>query len=188
MLPTELLVASTKVLADGSRSEGAVVRLQSANWRVDDSPYSQAEAEDQPDRELPSLDQLDYAVLRLERSVGNEAIGNNPSPGAPPRGWIKLNGQPPLEQGMPLLIAQHPNGSPLKLAFDTKSLIGVNGNGTRVRYATNTEHGSSGSPCFNIDWQLVALHHLGDPAWKSQFNEGVPIGVIAKRLSAAFAQ
>ena len=104
-----------KVLADGSRSEGAVVRLHSADWRVDDSPYSQAEAEDQPDRELSSLDQLDYAVLRLERSVGNEAIGNNREfPAAPPRGWIKLNGQPALEQGMPLLIA-HPDGSPLKL-------------------------------------------------------------------------
>ena len=87
---------------------------------------------------------------------------------------------------MPLLIAQHPDGSPLKLALDTEGVTSVNANGTRVRYATNTEGGSSGSPCFNIDWKLVALHHLGDPArdrQKPKFNQGVPIGIIGKRLS-----
>ena len=190
-LPSEQIACrfDYKVLADGSRSEGAVARLHNNNWEVDGSPYSPAEAENQPDRELPTLDQLDYAVMRLERPIGREPIGANPSSGAPPRGWIELNGQPLLEQGMPLLIAQHPAGSPLKLAFDTKSVIGVNGNGTRVRYATNTERGSSGSPCFSLDWQIVALHHLGDPSWKSpKFNQGVPIGVIAKRLAAAFPE
>jgi V8-like Glu-specific endopeptidase len=31
-----------------------------------------------------------------------------------------------------------------------------------VRYAVNTEPGTSGSPVFDKDWRLVALHHLGD--------------------------
>jgi len=100
-----------------------------------------------------------------------------------------LTGQPALDTDMPVLIVQHPDGSPLKFALDTKGVMGVNGNGTRVRYATNTEHGSSGSPCFNIDWEIIALHHLGDPAWKAPtFNEGVPIGMIATRLAAHQAQ
>ena len=177
-----------KALADGSTLDGVTVKLHASDWRVDNSPYSKAEAENQPDRELPGTDQLDYAVVRLERPAGNEPVGTNAAPDAPLRGWIKLNGQPPLEKDMPLLIVQHPDGAPLKFAFDTKSIIAVNANGTRVRYATNTEHGSSGSPCFNIDWELVALHHMGDPAWNSQFNEGIPIGLIAERLGAAFAQ
>jgi hypothetical protein len=64
-----------KVLADGSCLDGLVVGLHSANWRIDDSPYSPAERDDQPDRELPTLDQLDYAVLQRERPVGKELGG-----------------------------------------------------------------------------------------------------------------
>jgi V8-like Glu-specific endopeptidase len=87
---------------------------------------------------------------------------------------------------MPLMIAQHPDGKPLKLAVDTESVIGVNANQTRVRYATNTEPGSSGSPVFDFDWNLVALHHLGDPAYNHPpaYNQGIPINNIRARLAA----
>jgi len=86
---------------------------------------------------------------------------------------------------MTLMIAQHPDGSPMKFAFDTDSVIGLAGEGRRVRYKTNTEHGSSGSPCFDIDWTLVALHHMGDPNWKKvpEYNQGIPIGLIGTRLA-----
>jgi hypothetical protein len=172
-----------KVLVDGSRAEGALVQLHPTEWLADQSRFSRAEGENQPDRELPTIDELDFALVRVARAIGNEPVGKNTS-GASPRGYIATTAtQPPLEKDMPLLIAQHPNGSPLKLALDTQGVIKVNENGTRVRYATNTEHGSSGSPCFNIDWTLVALHHMGDPAWLNpQFNEGVPVGMIRTRL------
>ena len=42
--------------------------------------------------------------------------------------------------------AQHPEGTPLKLALDTEAVISLNANNTRVLYSTNTEPGSSGSP------------------------------------------
>jgi Trypsin-like peptidase domain/Effector-associated domain 1 len=173
-----------KVLADGSRSEGIVVPLHGEDWNVDASRYNQAEADNQPDRELPTPDELDYALARMARPAGNEPVDRNAGLGAPRRGWIAFpEVQPPLVADMPLLIAQHPDGSPLKLALDTQSVLGVNGNGTRVRYATNTDHGSSGSPCFNMDWTLVAMHHMGDPAWgKPKFNQGIPVGLIGKRL------
>jgi V8-like Glu-specific endopeptidase len=59
-------------------------------------------------------------------------------------------------------------------------------NNTRVRYRTNTEEGSSGSPCFNQDWELVALHHSGDPNFErpATYNEGIPFEAILKRLAA----
>jgi V8-like Glu-specific endopeptidase len=60
----------------------------------------------------------------------------------------------------------------------------VNANRTRVRYATNTEDGSSGSPCFNATWGLIALHHFGEPNVKpATYNQGVPIDVIRDRLA-----
>lgn len=83
------------------------------------------------------------------------------------------------------MIAQHPDGKPLKLAVDTEAVIGVNAGQTRVRYATNTEPGSSGSPVFDLDWNLVALHHLGDPAYDhpAAYNQGVPIDKIQARIA-----
>ena len=50
----------------------------------------------------------------------------------------------------------------------------------RVFYNANTEPGSSGSPCFALDWRLVALHHWGAPTW----NRGVLFEAILARLAA----
>lgn len=174
-----------KVLSDGSRSEGLVAPLDGLAWRIDDSPYTRAEFEDDPDRELPTADELDYAVAKLARPVGQEPVGTTAGPGASSRGWIVVPAAAPtFEVGQPLLIAQHPDGAPLKLALDTRGVIGLNANSTRVRYATNTEPGSSGAPCFDMDFNLVALHHMGDPAWQApKYNQGVPIGLIRKRLA-----
>ena len=73
----------------------------------------------------------------------------------------------------------------MKLALDTQAVIGANANGTRVRYRTNTDPGSSGSPCFTMDWDLVALHHYGDPKWLNPlFNQGVPIELIRRHIEA----
>ena len=58
---------------------------------------------------------------------------------------------------------------------------------SRIRYDTNTAGGSSGSPCLNDSLELVALHHMGDPdfarAHTPTFNQGIPIQLIADRLS-----
>jgi len=173
-----------KALADGTRSEGLAVALHATNWRVAESPPSEAERKGAPDSQLPTPLELDFALVCLQRDLGNAAVVPNPGQDAPKRGWVTVPPtQPDLAPKMPLLIAQHPDGSPLKLALDTEAVIGENANGTRVRYATNTEPGSSGSPCFNIDWTLVALHHYGDPAYgHPRFNQGIPIGRIRDRL------
>jgi V8-like Glu-specific endopeptidase len=54
-----------------------------------------------------------------------------------------------------------------------------------LRYKVNALGGSSGSPCFNADWELIAVHHVGDPKYYSQFgdwNEGIPIMKIVEHL------
>ena len=72
--------------------------------------------------------------------------------------------------------------------MDLEAVMTVNANGTRVTYQTGTEEGSSGSPCFNQFWDLVALHHAGDPShadfYDPAFNEGIPIDRIVARLEA----
>ena len=81
---------------------------------------------------------------------------------------------------------QHPRGEPLKLALDDDGVLSLNENETRLRYETNTDKGSSGSPCFTFKWDLVALHHSGDPdfdpAHKPTYNEGIPMTAITKLI------
>jgi endonuclease/exonuclease/phosphatase family metal-dependent hydrolase len=52
-----------------------------------------------------------------------------------------------------------------------------------LRYRTDTEPGSSGSPVFNNDWQLVALHHAGyREDGGTAVNEGIRISAIVAHL------
>ena len=160
-----------------------------ADWLVDSSPHSAADLE-RPRRTMtPGVDELDYALLRLAEPVGSQAIplGHGTDPGARNRGWIELPEHPwPFATESTLFIVQHPNGSPMALAMDFEAKMELNANATRVIYQTGTEPGSSGSPCFNQHWDLVALHHAGDPLYPEMypgsFNEGVPIHRIVERL------
>jgi V8-like Glu-specific endopeptidase len=43
----------------------------------------------------------------------------------------------------------------------------------KLHYRAPTEPGSSGSPVFNQDWELVALHHAGSKELRSLSGEGV---------------
>lgn len=162
--------------ADGSRHEGVTAALDAASPLIDHSPYG-AREEKNIHEPPPAPDELDYALLRLRDPIGD----------VDGRGWLTVTPAPLPPVDAPLLILQHPDGKPIKLALDTHAVLGVNSNKTRLRYATNTECGSSGSPCFSLAWDLLALHHFGDPTWetgKPTFNQGVPIGLIRSQLLA----
>jgi hypothetical protein len=174
-----------KVLSDGTRMRTTDVGLHASDWDLDSSPPSAAEKTRTPDVPPPNPDELDYALVRLERAVGAEPPLSQVGAGASARGWIAIPmAAPVFLPKAPLLIAQHPDGKPLKFSVDTEAVLGVNANRTRVRYTNNTEPGSSGSPVFDLDWNLVALHHLGDPAYDHppSYNQGVIIDPIRRRV------
>lgn len=180
-----------KRLADGTDAEGVTVGL-GPDWQIDASPYSAAEAAGSTNPPDPGPDELDYALVRLARPLGAEPLDPHSQPGAkgiPVRGWVRVPANPPaIARQTPIAILQHPRRESLKLALDTEGVTEVNSLGTRVRYKTNTEGGSSGSPCFDLKWNLVALHHYGDPAFHAftkagDWNQGIPIAMIRSRLT-----
>jgi endonuclease G len=100
-------------------------------------------------------------------------------------------------------IIQHPNGEPKQLALRENKIVDVLD--LHLQYETDTAPGSSGSPVFNDQWEVVALHHSGVPlkddqgrylaidgslwtrdmgeqrlAWKA--NEGVRISRVLRAL------
>jgi hypothetical protein len=82
-------------------------------------------------------------------------------------------------QRMSLNIVQHPDGRPKEIAIHENFLEVLLPN--HIRYTSDTEGGSSGSPVFDNRWVLFALHHSAgdqnpDGTWKN--NEGVRIDKI----------
>ncbi|HXA79213.1 MAG TPA: trypsin-like peptidase domain-containing protein [Candidatus Acidoferrales bacterium] len=171
-----------KVLSGGTTNPGLAVSL-APSWRVALSPNNANGREPQPDL-------LDCAVIRLSQPLGNLVVGDRHGIPGDRRGWVSLPAMgvaPDFSPRSPLFIMQHPQGDPIKLALSTDAIQAVNANRTRVKYSTNTERGSSGSPCFDQNWNLVALHHAGDPNFApdhpAEFNEGIPIDAIVRFLN-----
>jgi len=79
--------------------------------------------------------------------------------------WLQLIGTlGKAEKGDPLNIIQHPRGGLKQIALRNNEVIEIpEGKTSFLYYTTDTEPGSSGSPCFNDQWELVALHHSGVP-------------------------
>lgn len=156
------------------------IRLATGSkWCVDGSPPSPKDW----DAALgdASLEELDFALLRLATRVGDDPVGGaSADANAPPRHWIdaKAAGLAPAV-GQQIFILQHPEGEPLRLSVGT--ITAYNGNESRVRYNANTKDGSSGSPCFNADLQLCALHHAHDTQKPPRWNQAVPIAAILDR-------
>lgn len=68
--------------------------------------------------------------------------------------------------GEALNIIQHPNGELKQLALRENTLKDILPQ--FLHYQTDTAPGSSGSPVFNDQWELVALHHSGVPQTDDQ--------------------
>lgn len=77
-------------------------------------------------------------------------------------GWTRLiEEQGKTLIGKPLNIIQHPKGEAKQIVLRHNKLIDLLD--TFAHYLTDTEPGSSGSPVYNDQWEVVALHHSGVP-------------------------
>lgn len=73
--------------------------------------------------------------------------------------------------GEPVTIIQHPSGGDKRIALRANEV--VDQQSQYLYYTTDTEPGSSGSPVFNKDWKVVALHHAARKINGKDANEGI---------------
>lgn len=169
-----------KVGRDGADIIGGRAIAFADEWLVDQSKYSKFDVVPDPKGGDPSIDELDFALIRLAEPVGDEPIGANA--GSRQRGWVTLCHEPLTRAPQMVTILQHPEARPMKLSIGMVESLPLNSNGTRLRHGIPTEPGSSGSPLFDKDWKVIALHHSGDPkSIKPEYNEAIPIALITNR-------
>ncbi len=155
--------------------------LAAKNWLVFDS--KQDDQEDLAQMPLDDIQdgRLDFAVICLDQPAGLTAPIQQRSI---PRKWIDIRdlANPPGPQAQ-MLIAHYPGGADLRLSvglFDRHSNCS-----RRVRYLTPAVVGSSGAPCFTVDWKPYALHNAGYAA--AHVNQGVPLALIVNAIGGVSA-
>jgi endonuclease G, mitochondrial len=107
---------------------------------------------------------LDYAVLHLAEE--SKVADRSALPIIPQ--------QPSLVRGARMNLIQHPKGGAIQYAIRNNFFVRPGDAPQFLRYQTDTEPGSSGSPVCNDAWQVVGLHHASTPVP----NEQVPQEVI----------
>ncbi|NEP54199.1 MAG: trypsin-like peptidase domain-containing protein [Moorea sp. SIO3C2] len=106
-------------------------------------------ASDKPILAYSNTSELDYVLLQVEDKI-LQSRDLRPAP---------LEFQALPYEGTDINILQHPDGASMKLTISSNGITGVYKNSGRIQYVTKTAPGSSGSPCFNENWKVVAIHH-----------------------------
>lgn len=117
--------------------------------------------------------ELDFSLIELQGNPGKKW------------GFLKISFQVP-QKGDRAYIIQHPNGLLKKISLQNNLIEYTD---TKiVQYITSTMKGSSGSPVFNENWNVFALHHAGgmieEPQSKRFFfrNEGIIMRSIIEAI------
>lgn len=150
--------AAAQALVEFNFEEDSFGRiLQSYTYRFDPSDFRSDEA-------------LDFARVKVDESSGEEPLSK--------WGFLEIDTQNIPQVNDPVTIIQHPQGGTKQIALTANEVISVWG--YRLFYKADTKPGSSGSPVFNEDWKVVALHHAG----KLLEDGGLPINEQGDRASA----
>jgi endonuclease G, mitochondrial len=120
---------------------------------------------------------LDYILLQVESKINQEKD-------IKPARWDSR--KLPIEK-MGISVLQHPEGNSMKLSISHDGITGVYQNSGLVQYVNKTALGSSGSPCFDEDWCLVALHHAQRAKTFGTIREGILFATIYQEIKSVLS-
>ncbi len=131
------------------------------------------------DKETPILcfsktEELDFILLQIESKISRETD-------IKPARW---NPQKVPMEKMGINVLQHPEGNSMKLSISQDGVTGVYQQNGLVQYVNKTALGSSGSPCFDENWFLVALHHAQRAKTFGTIREGILFSSIYQKIQS----
>jgi endonuclease G len=171
LVAPHVLLTNNHVLPDAETARASVVELD-----FEDGPDGQARQSHRfplaPDALFITDKGLDFALVAVDPGAAALAgYGFNP--------LIEAEGKAII--GDFVTIVQHPRGERKQIALRENRIVDVVE--SMLHYEADTEPGSSGSPVFNDQWEVVALHHASVPASgpatpEGFINEGIRISRI----------
>jgi len=181
LVSPEVLITNNHVLPDINSATNAVAEF---NYQKDESsndcPVYRFSLN--PLRFFMTDRKLDFTLVSVNpTSHTDEDLKNIP--------WIKLISQRgKIKEEDNVSIIQHPDGLMKHVTVRENQVIFMLKD--FIHYTTDTKRGSSGSPVFNDQWQVVAVHHSGVPDpdnsrnWIA--NEGTRVSSIAAFVKSEY--
>lgn len=177
MVSPELMLTNNHVVFSPDSARGAIIQFDYQELEPGKIDRVQAYPL-RPDRFFLTDAMLDFTLVAVEPVNEDGFDVRN-------RGWnqlIKQSGKAITNDRVNII--QHPNGRPQEISVRANKILGPPVDNF-LHYSTDTQPGSSGSPVYNDEWQVAALHHAGVPildnngnvtGWRA--NEGVRISSI----------
>ncbi|MDN0195587.1 serine protease [Streptomyces sp. S.PNR 29] len=154
LVSPRLLMTNHHVLPDGDFARHCFAEFN-AQVTADNVPDTVVRLEFDPDTFFAADRRLDFALVAVAPSPDGRLPGEI-------FGWNRLSVQlGKVVLGEKVNIIGHPDGRLKEIALrDNAVLVRLD---DFVHYKTDTRPGNSGSPVFNDQWEVVALHHSGVP-------------------------
>ncbi|MEX5258479.1 serine protease, partial [Kocuria arenosa] len=175
LVSPHLLLTNHHVLPDPATARTSIIEFDYQDG-IDGKPLPPTVFSLDPDRFFAADRDLDFALVAVAAEPAVLArYGFCPLTAA--QGTVII--------GEFVTIVQHPRGEKKQLALRENTLIDIPE--LVLHYSADTEPGSSGSPVFNDQWEVVALHHasIATPQHAPQYrflNEGIRISRILHHL------
>jgi V8-like Glu-specific endopeptidase len=176
LIDDDLLITNHHVLPTEAIAREAVVQFNYQKTAEGlDEPVDEFKLAPQDTFVTSPKEEDDWTAVRVRGQPGEEW------------GTLKLARADP-QVGDRVNIIQHPGGGDKQIALYHNVVVFVGND--RLQYLTDTLPGSSGSPVFDGDWRVVALHHSGGwlresgSKWVYFRNEGIHINVVIEGLAA----
>lgn len=198
LISPRLLLTNNHVLPDADTAREAIIEF-GYEVNIDNTPSAATRFRLEPDAFFVTDAHLDFTVVLVaagdDDRTAAEVVG----------GWNSLIAQlGKIVIGESMNIVGHPSGRLKEISIrDNRLDLQLD---EFLHYSTDTEPGNSGSPVFNDQWEVVALHHAGVPKTDAQgrwlrrdgdvwrpgdgddavdwvANEGTRVSVILKHLA-----
>ena len=185
LISPDLFITNNHVIKDEAAAKATIVEF---NYEEDRNLKARAVTRFNLDPDkffyTSDIEELDFTIV----GVGNKLDGSLEIQDC---GYIKLSDAGNKHSlGEHANVIEHPNGDPKQVVLRENRILARSDDENALLYESDTLGGSSGSPVFNNEWEVIALHHWGGPHMALQnggdvpetVNEGIRISAIVKRL------
>ena len=176
LIAPDIIMTNNHVVKSAEEAKNAFIEFN-YELGIDSMPKTSESFPLMPDSIFITNPDLDFSIIQVNGNPGEKF------------GWTPLLLDPfTITRHERVYVVQHPRGR--------RKEIGIHDNRvTRIlqhviNYTTDTEPGSSGSPCFNRNWDLVGIHHsAGQKGPDGSFidNEAIKISSIVGYLQSLVA-